>query len=92
MSAFETSATVQEQGRVLVSGVPFAPGTEVEVTISPKARSEVDSPHPAGEAVGPGAGLRWEGNVLVHRGNGAGPSVAELRDERLNRLGEGRSG
>jgi hypothetical protein len=39
MSTFETSATVQEQGRVIVAGVPFAPGTEVEVTISPKARS-----------------------------------------------------
>ena len=39
MSTYETCATVQEQGRVLVAGVPFAPGTEVEVTISPKARS-----------------------------------------------------
>lgn len=36
MSAFETSATVEEHGRLLVAGVPFAPGTEVEVTISPK--------------------------------------------------------
>jgi hypothetical protein len=33
MSTFETFATVEEQGRVLVAGVPFAPGTEVEVTI-----------------------------------------------------------
>jgi hypothetical protein len=40
MNIYETSATVQEQGRVLVAGVPFAPGTEVEVTISPKRRSE----------------------------------------------------
>jgi hypothetical protein len=36
MKAFETSATVQPQGDVRVVGVPFAPGTEVEVTISPK--------------------------------------------------------
>jgi hypothetical protein len=36
MKTYETSATVEEQGRVLVGGVPFAPGTEVEVTISPK--------------------------------------------------------
>ena len=35
MSSFETSATVEEQGRVLIAGVPFAPGTEVEVTIKP---------------------------------------------------------
>lgn len=35
MNSYETSATVEEQGRVLVAGVPFAPGTKVEVTISP---------------------------------------------------------
>ena len=33
MSSFETSATVREHGQVLIAGVPFAPGTEVEVTI-----------------------------------------------------------
>ncbi len=38
MKTFETSATVEEQGRVLLAGVPFAPGTEVEVTINPKVR------------------------------------------------------
>ena len=37
MSTFETTATVEAQGEVRVAGVPFAPGTEVEVTISPKA-------------------------------------------------------
>jgi hypothetical protein len=42
MGTYETSATVQEQGRVLVAGVPFAPGTEVEVTISPERRTEED--------------------------------------------------
>jgi hypothetical protein len=36
MSTYETSATVEEQGRVQVVGVPFAAGTEVQVTISPK--------------------------------------------------------
>ncbi len=39
MKIYETSATVEEQGQVRVAGVPFAPGTEVEVTISPKRRS-----------------------------------------------------
>jgi AbrB family looped-hinge helix DNA binding protein len=42
--------------------------------------------------VRPEVGLRWEGNVLVHRGVSADPSVAELRDERLNHLAEGQSG
>jgi hypothetical protein len=39
MNTFETSATVKEKGEVRVAGVPFAPGTEVEVTISPKRGS-----------------------------------------------------
>jgi hypothetical protein len=36
MNTFETSATVADQGEVRVAGVPFAPGTEVAVRISPK--------------------------------------------------------
>lgn len=31
--SFETTATVEDRGEVRVAGVPFAPGTEVEVTI-----------------------------------------------------------
>jgi hypothetical protein len=38
MNPYETFATVGEQGRVLVAGVPFPPGTEVEITISPARR------------------------------------------------------
>jgi 2-methylaconitate cis-trans-isomerase PrpF len=90
MQVFETSATVEDRGQVRVDGVPFAPGTEVEVTISPKARSAGGSAHPNGEPTQSGTALRWQGNVLVHDGVGTGPSVAELRDERLTRLGEGR--
>ena len=40
MSSFETTATVEDQGEVRIAGVPFAPGTEVEVTISPKSPSQ----------------------------------------------------
>lgn len=39
MTTYETSAMVQAEGEVRVVGVPFAPGTEVEVTISAKVRS-----------------------------------------------------
>jgi hypothetical protein len=39
MQAYETFATVQGQGEVRVVGVPFAPGTEVEVAISPKVQT-----------------------------------------------------
>ena len=35
MKTYETFATVEAQGQVHVGGVPFAPGTEVEVTIKP---------------------------------------------------------
>lgn len=38
MKVYETSATVEDQGQVRVAGVPFAPGTEVDVAISPKRR------------------------------------------------------
>jgi hypothetical protein len=41
---FATSATVEVQGRVVLAGVPFAPGTEVEITISPKVRSQDQTP------------------------------------------------
>lgn len=33
MKDYETSATVEDKGQIHVSGVPFAPGTEVEVII-----------------------------------------------------------
>lgn len=36
MNAYETTTTVAEHGQVHVAGVPFAPGTEVEVTIRAK--------------------------------------------------------
>ncbi|MCI0334652.1 MAG: hypothetical protein L0228_15660 [Planctomycetes bacterium] len=39
MNAYETSATVEPHGDIRLVGVPFAPGTEVEVTVSPKRKS-----------------------------------------------------
>jgi hypothetical protein len=42
MNSFGTSATVQSTGDILVAGVPFAPGTEVEVVISPKRKSAAE--------------------------------------------------
>jgi hypothetical protein len=42
MKTYETSATVEPQGDIRVVGVPFAPGTEVEVTISPKRKSAAE--------------------------------------------------
>jgi hypothetical protein len=38
MEAFETFATVGGKGEVHVACVPFKPGTEVEVVISPKSQ------------------------------------------------------
>ena len=39
MDTYETSATVESEGRLHLAGVPFKPGTEVEVMIAPKRRS-----------------------------------------------------
>ena len=36
MNRYETSATVGGQGELHLAGVPFTPGTEVEVVVSPK--------------------------------------------------------
>jgi len=36
MTAYETITTVGGQGEIRLSGVPFQPGTEVEVVVSPK--------------------------------------------------------
>lgn len=44
MKAYETSATVEDHGQVRVAGVPFAPGTEVEVMIRAKAVADEDRP------------------------------------------------
>ena len=60
MKTFETSATVQEQGRVLVAGVPFAPGTEVEITITPKVRSADEVRHSDDEALAAARGRMRE--------------------------------
>ena len=35
MNTFETSAIVEDRGQIHVAGVPFEPGTRVEVTITP---------------------------------------------------------
>ena len=50
MKSYETSATVKDEGRLLLDGVPFAVGTEVEVVVSPKT---TDSGTAAGTAGGP---------------------------------------
>ena len=42
MQAYETSATVEKEGQVRIVGVPFTPGTPVEVTISPQQRSPAE--------------------------------------------------
>jgi hypothetical protein len=41
MNAFETSTTIEGQGEIHLVGIPFQPGTEVEVVVSPKIRGGV---------------------------------------------------
>jgi hypothetical protein len=42
MNSYETTATVEDHGQVRVVGVPFAPGTEVEVTIREKVATDAN--------------------------------------------------
>jgi hypothetical protein len=44
MSAYETIATVEDHGQVHLAGLPFAPGTEVEVAIKPAHTGEQEVP------------------------------------------------
>jgi hypothetical protein len=46
MKTYETSAIVEDQGQVRVAGVPFEPGTRVEVTITP-TQNGADAPSAA---------------------------------------------
>jgi hypothetical protein len=62
VQAYETSATVEGEGQVRISGVPFAPGTEVEVTIHPKSGSD-RLPEPATSLAGLYAALDKSRNV-----------------------------
>jgi hypothetical protein len=43
MNSYETSATVEDQGQVHLAGIPFAAGTQVQVSISPKVRPNESS-------------------------------------------------
>ena len=82
MNTYETSATVEEQGRVLVAGVPFAPGAEVEITISPKRRSE-DEVAPSDDEVVAAARARMQG--LFHTVKGFRNSPRIGREELYER-------
>lgn len=35
MSAYEATATVEDHGDIRLTGLPFQPGTKVEVTVTP---------------------------------------------------------
>lgn len=44
MKIYETSATVESRGQVHIDGVPFAPGTPVEVLIREKIATDEHGP------------------------------------------------
>jgi hypothetical protein len=51
METYETSGTVEEQGRILVGGVPFPPGTKVEIAISAILQAKNEAATPEDEAL-----------------------------------------
>jgi len=52
MNQYETSTTVGGQGEIHLAGVPFTPGTEVEVVVSPKTPVAAQTTD-AGDRLGP---------------------------------------
>ena len=48
MNAYETSTTVGGQGEIHLACVPFTPGTEVEIVVSPKTPRTSDGEHRLG--------------------------------------------
>jgi hypothetical protein len=83
MRQYIVTTKVNQRGEIVVSDVPFIPGTEVTVKIQGNQPSEIMSPT---NQPGNGVGLRWEGTVLVHDGIGIAFTVSELRNERLDNL------
>jgi hypothetical protein len=78
MNTYETSARVEEQGQVRIVGVPFAPGTEVKVSICEKA-----APVPTAEAKKPeDAPARMSELFAQVRGRNT-ESIGPLRREEL---------
>jgi hypothetical protein len=70
MDTYETLTIVEPQGDVRVLHVPFAPGTEVEVTISPKRASAEDFRQ------------AWE---RICRGLRSTPQLQSISDEEIQR-------
>ena len=83
------TSIVNEQGRL---ELPPEVTTQLGLKPGDRVLVETGSDQCVLRPIRSDAGLRWEGNVLVHQGVGANASVADLRDERLNRLAEGRAG
>jgi hypothetical protein len=51
MQAYETLATVEPNGEVHLAGVPFAPGTQVDVIVTPKRNGSSMPDSRAGDRV-----------------------------------------
>jgi hypothetical protein len=49
MNSYETTATVESQGQIHVSGLPFATGTKVDITIRERSPEEVSGASTNGE-------------------------------------------
>jgi hypothetical protein len=81
VTQYETSATVDNQGQVRVIGVPFAPGTEVEVIVREKVVSEAG--HPA--ATVEDARVRMKELFVRLQGRNTEPVGPLRRDELYDR-------
>ncbi len=45
MNPYETFSTVDNHGEIHLTGIPFTPGTRVEVILNPEPTDQTDSSH-----------------------------------------------
>jgi hypothetical protein len=84
MSAYETSATVEGQGVVSISGVPFAAGTQVQIAISPLVTTDQAATESNGPAL---AAARARMQELFHTVRGFCMTPKIPREELYDRRG-----
>lgn len=85
MTTYETSATVEAKGQVHVVGVPFAPGTEVEVMIREKVAADGGRPPANAEE----ARVRMKDLFARVRARNTEPVGPLRREDRLDLNGAG---
>lgn len=84
MNTYETTATITDAGQLSLMGVPFAPGTQVEVAIRPMSSAESALSVGNGETL---AAAQARMRELFHTVKGFRASPKISREELYDRRG-----